>query len=73
MGDILEFRPADRQGDPDFPGIAELEQFHGDGGKARIQRRRRAIGLEHLFHGSAFPDDLTDTAPCEMAPPEVDT
>ena len=27
-----------------------------DGGKARIQRRRKAIGLEHLFHGSTISD-----------------
>jgi hypothetical protein len=25
--DILSFRPVNRQGDPDFPGIAELAAF----------------------------------------------
>jgi hypothetical protein len=30
-----------------------------DGGKERILRKRRAIRLEHMFHGSILPDDLT--------------
>ena len=45
-----------------------------DGGKARILRRRRAIMVEHMFHGSALPDDLImdkadpeDTRPSELA------
>ncbi len=28
-----------------------------DGGRQRIQRRRQAIGLEHLFHGSTIGGD----------------
>jgi hypothetical protein len=46
-----------------------------DGSKARIRRRRRALGLERMFHGAALADDLTmrsadpeeDTRPSELA------
>jgi hypothetical protein len=30
-----------------------------DGGKARIKRRRCAIGLDHMFHGSTVVDAET--------------
>lgn len=77
VAEILQFQPKARLGDPDFPGIAELAPFQGDGGKARIKRRRQAIGLEHMFHGSsaggsadltmghADPED--NGMPCDVA------
>ena len=36
-----------------FPTTPTIDNLPEDGGKARIQRRRQAIGLEHLFHGSS--------------------
>jgi hypothetical protein len=64
-----------------FPTTPLIDDLPEDGGKARIQRRRQAIGLEHLFHGSCVGGDrdLTmdhadpiDYMPSEYCAPETD-
>jgi hypothetical protein len=81
---IIPFRPeVDRDAlirqaqaiyESSFPTTPLIDDLPEDGGKARIQRRRQTIGLEHLFHGSSVGGDRDLTMdhadnglPCDVA------
>lgn len=57
-----------------FPSAPVIDDLPTDGGKGRIQRRRQAIGLDHLFHGSSMGgagdlamDHADNGMPCDVA------
>lgn len=54
---ILQFQPKARPGDPDFPGIDRLAEFH----KPTIKPADDLV-----------MDHVDDTAPCEYVAPEYD-